>query len=248
MKTRSVLISISVPALLLLVAAGCGGGSTSGGETSAPEVSSQAAPAETAGPARVSVSGDLIKVSGSEGGRAKLDLKEGGYLVNYRYRGYGLKLEQQSAIGAMNIIPGGQYAGSDGWTEFTDLMRSRTAGEQEFIVTATEPYEVEFEKLPLTVPSDSVPVTYTGHGLRVVGPFSLQGGNASFKVECPDFHRAGFVVELLDGNTAASQDMMILGSGNSINESKAFKVVSAGTYLLRISANSKAEWSMVVSQ
>jgi hypothetical protein len=248
MNTRSFEMFLLVPALLLALS--CGGGSGQNGEagSTAPAVADESLPAGASGPARVSVSGDTIKVSGSEGGRARLDLKEGGYLVKYRYRGYGLKLEQQSAIGAMNIMPGGQYAGIDGWTQFSDLMRSRNAGEQEFLVTAAEPYEVEFQKLPLAAEPDALPATYRDHGLKVVGPFSLKVGNAVIMVECPDFNRAGFVVELLDASNGAEQGLMILGSGNSISESKSFKVPSAGQYLLKVSANSKAEWTVGVSQ
>jgi len=242
---------VVLAALSLAAGNGCSGPDSSSPGTSdanSTPPTATAAVAPSGAPPKAVVSGENIKISGSGSGAVKIAARQGGYLVNYRYKGFGLKLEAQSAFGAMNVIPGGQYAGPDGWTQFTDLTSFSSSGEQEYKVTATEPYEIEFVKLPVAQGADVLPKTYNGKGLKVVGPLSLKAGPASYKVSCPDLKMAGFVAELFDGASGQSKGMISLGTGAGVNETKKLDAPAAGNYLIKVNANGKAEWTIEVSQ
>lgn len=199
-------------------------------------------------PPKVTTSGTTIKISGSESGDAKLAVQEGGYLIKYRYKGGGLKMETNSALGVLNIVPGGQSAGGEGWTEFEDLTSFTGSGEQQYRITAKEPFEIQFEKLPLPSPPDVPPERYSGSGLRVIGPLKLKAGTTSFRVNCPDLKQAGFIAELFDARTAQNKGIISLGTGTRVVEAKKVQVPSAGDYLLRINANGRSEWTIEVAQ
>lgn len=250
MRARTV-VSVLLWAVPLL---GCG----STGNQSTPPVTpppkgqpvTAAAPPRDAGGVlpKVTRSPGGINISGSRSGSVKVPGQQGGYLIKYRYKGNDLKLETNSALGVLNIIPGGQSAGSDGWTEFEDLTSFTQAGEQPYQITASQPFEIQFVKLPLPDNPDIPPKSYDGKGLKVVGPFSLKAGSASFKVSCPDLRHAGFIAELYDGTTAANKGMIALGTGASVAETKKLQVPAAGNYLIKINANGRSEWTIGVTQ
>ncbi|RPJ86461.1 MAG: hypothetical protein EHM18_06115 [Acidobacteria bacterium] len=250
MKTRTVIIIILIAALPLLVGNGCTGNQESSAVTAQPGVQTvgkQAAQAGGGAPTVTTAPGN-VKISGSQSGSVKIPAEQGGYLIKYRHKGFGLKLELNSPMGLINMVPGGQYAGSDGWAEFDDLTSFREAGEQEYQITATEPFEIQFVKLPGADAPDTPPKTYSGHGLKVVGPFSLKAGSASFKVNCPDLKQAGFVAEMYDGATGQNRGMIALGTSASVAETKKLQVPSAGNYLVKVNANGRADWTIEISQ
>lgn len=203
---------------------------------------------QTSSPPTVAVAEGNATISGSQSGSVKVAMQQGGYLIKYRYKGYGLKLEINSPLGSMSMIPGGQSPGSDGWSQFDDLTSFASAGEQQYQITATEPYEIQFLKLPLTASPDPLPKIYSGSGLKVVGPFSLKAGSASFKVTCPDLKQAGFIAELYDAAKAQNKGMIALGTSASVAETKKLQIAAAGDHLIKIAANGRAEWTIEVSQ
>ncbi|RPJ60716.1 MAG: hypothetical protein EHM23_09475 [Acidobacteria bacterium] len=251
MKTNTVFITILLVALSLLVGNGCTGNQETSAVTTQPgvrTVGKQAAGQAGGGAPTVTTAPGNIKISGSQSGSVKVPAEQGGYLIKYRHKGFGLKLELNSPMGPMNMVPGGQYAGSDGWAVFEDLTSFREAGEQQYQITATEPFEIQFVKLPGDDAPDAPPKTYSGNGLKVVGPFSLKAGSASFKVNCPDLKQAGFVAELYDATTGQNKGMIALGTSASVAETKKLQVPSAGDYLVKVNANGRAEWTIEVSQ
>ncbi len=251
LKARALTTRVLLAVLPLLVGYGCTDKPNSPAVTPQAEgqgIATTAAVPAGGGVPKVAASPGSIKISGSQSGTVKMPVQQGGYLIKYRYKGNGLKLEMDSALGALDMIPGGQSAGSDGWTEFDDLTSFRDTGEQQYRITATDPFEIQFVKLPIQDAPDIPPKSYNGNGLRIIGPFSLKAGSASFKVTCPDLKRAGFVAELYDGATAQTQGMIALGTGASVAETKKLPVPSAGNYLVKVNANGKSEWAMEISQ
>lgn len=249
MKARTIVVVIFA-ALALLAEYSCTGQQNS--QTAEPQTKEQAvataAAKPTASPPTVAVSEDTVTISGSQSGTVNVPLQQGGHLIKYRYKGYGLKLETSSPLGSLSMIPGGQSPGSDGWTEFEDLTSFASSGEQLYQITATEPYEIQFLKLPLPASPDSLPKTYNGSGLQVLGPFSLKAGSATFKVACPDLKQAGFIAELYDAEAARNKGMIALGTSASVAETKKLQVTAAGDYLVKVSANGRADWTIEVSQ
>lgn len=189
-----------------------------------------------------------FKITGSESGTVSVPAKQGGYLIKFRYKGSGLKLEVDSALGPLNMIPAGQTAGSDGWSEFEDLTSFTENGKQQYRITATEPFEIEFRGLPLPVSADPLPRSFSGSGLKVLGPLSLKAGSALFKVSCPDLRQAGFIAELYDARTAQNKGVIALGTGTGVAETKKLQLPGAGDYLIKINANGRSEWTIEVSQ
>jgi len=247
LKTLRNLFAVLIVTLYLT--GGCSGPG-SGGEKASNSKAGQTVTvqADQAGtPPQLVISGDTIKISGSKSGEVTFPAKQGGYLINYRYKGDGLKLEAESPLGKMNLVPGSQLPGADGWTAFTDLTSFFNSGDQSYQVTATEPYEIEFVKLPLSRAADPLPKTYSGKGMTVIGPFSLKAGSVSFKVTCPDLKMAGFIAELYDDN-GKSKGMIAMGTGPSVDETKKLEVPSSGAYLTKVTANSQAEWTIEVTQ
>jgi len=251
LKTRASILGLILAALPWLAGYGCAGNHDT--PAAKPQTKGQAvARVATGQPAdatpKVTASQGKITISGSKSGSVKAPAQPGGYLIKYRYKGQGLKLEAESAFGMLSMIPGGQAAGSDGWTQFDDLTAFAAAGEQQYRITASEPFEIQFVKLPFSGTPDIPPKSYSGSGLMVVGPVLLKAGSASFKVTCPDLKQAGFIAELYDGTTAQNKGMIALGTGASVAETKKLQVASAGNYMVKINANGRSEWTLEVTQ
>ncbi|MFB3902203.1 MAG: hypothetical protein ACE15E_02015 [Acidobacteriota bacterium] len=245
------IVRIVSAGLSLLVGYSCADNQTSPGVEPSPQAQAGAkiAPAQAGGGApKLATSQTGVTVTGSQSGSVTVPAEKGGYLIRYRYKGYGLKLEVQSVLGTLNMIPGGQSPGSDGWTRFDDLTSFNSTADQQYQLTASEPFEIEFVRLPLRASPDTPPRSYSGRGLKVVGPVSLKAGSASFKVSCPDLKQAGFVAELYDGRTAQNKGIIALGTGAKVDETKKLQVPSAGDYLLKVNANGRADWAIEVTQ
>jgi len=251
LKARTVVTKVLLATLPLLVMFGCKHQENSPAaapQTKGPAAATVATAKAVSAVPKVIASQGGIKISGSQSGSVKVPAKQGGYLVKFRYKGYGLKLEVDSALGPLNLIPGGQVAASDGWIECEDLTSLTGNGEQEYRITATDPFEIEFVHLPLPVSADPLPQSYSGTGLKVVGPISLKAGSTAFKVSCPDLKQAGFIAELYDGRTAQNKGIIALGTGTKVAETKRLQLPAAGDYLVKINANGRSDWTIEVSQ
>ncbi len=251
MKARTIVTEVVLAALPLLVVFGCKNHQNSPAvtpQTKGPAVAALATGKEVSTVPKVIASQGSIKISGSQSGRVNVPAKKGGYLIKFRYKGQGLKLEVDSVLGALNMIPDGRAPGSDGWTEFEDLTSFTNNGEQQYRIVASMPYEIQFVQLPLPVSTDPLPQSYSGTGLKVIGPVSLKAGSASFKVSCPDLKQAGFIAELYDGRTAQNKGIIALGTGTKVAETKKLQLPAAGDYLVRINAHGRSDWIIEVSQ
>ncbi len=251
LERRTVISGFLLAALPLLAGYGCRGKQDSPAVTpkaKGPALATTAAGQAGAALPKVTTSGSTIKISGSRSGDAKVAVEEGGYLIRYRYKGASLKMEVSSAFGALNMIPSGQSAGPDGWTELADLTSFSRARKQQYRITAQEPFEIQFVKLPLPTSPDLPPKTYSESGLKLVGPLSLKTGSATFRVNCPNLRQAGFIAELYDARTAQNKGIIALGTGTRVAETKKLQLASAGDYLIKVNANGRSEWTIEVEQ
>jgi hypothetical protein len=251
-KTRTIIRTGFLTVLLLLLGHACTGDHNSPAATRRAKAQANAkavaSKMESLVPKVVTTPLGDIKITGSQSGTVRVPAKQGGYLIKSRYKGSGLKLEVDSAIGKLNIIPRGQTPDSSGWTEFEDLTSVTGNGEQQYRITAAEPFEIEFRQLPLPVSTDRLPRSYSGSGLKVLGPVSLKAGSALFKVSCPDLRQAGFIAELYDARTARNKGIIALGTGTRVVEAKKLKLPGAGDYLVKINADGRSEWTIEISQ
>ena len=225
---------------------------TTGGEVTAVPTAGSSPGTVATGAPKATVDGDNVKIAGSKDGNVTVNLKKGGYIIEYKYQGNSFDMKVNSFIGAMRIVPGGQYAGADGWTVFSTVQKFTNDDGTEFIITATDPYEVNFKRLPLSTSADVVPKTYTGTGEMVVGPMTLKAGSASFKISAPDLNKAGFSVKLLDATTGDSVATITPSRAemeSNILDMTVTKTIEAdGNYLMDVGANGATAWTIDVSQ
>ena len=259
MKKTLAIIAIALVLILATALSGCTTPSTvtatatppAGGEvTIAPTAGSSPVTGATGAP-KVTVEGDNVKIAGSQGGNLTVNLKKGGYIMDYKFKG-DFDMKVNSFIGAMRIVPGGQYPGADGWTAFTTVQKFTNDDATEFIIEATEPYEVNFKRLPLSTSADVVPKTYTGTGEKVVGPLTLKAGSVSFKISVPDLNQAGFSVKLIDATTGDSVGIITPSraemESNKLDMTITKTLDADGNYLMDVGANGATAWTIDVSQ
>lgn len=222
---------------------------TAGGDVT-PAPTTSGTTTVTGGAPTVTYDGDNFKITGSQNGNVKANIKEGGYLIEFKHKGYSFYLYSMTG-GKSQLNPGGQYPdATTGWAEFEKVQRFYSGGEMEFSVEAKDQYEITFTKLPMSATADTLPKTYSEKGLKVVGPMSLKEGQVNLKISAPDLNQAGFTVEFLDATTGASEAYS-LPSGiesNKIDTTLPLTIDTAGDYLLQVSANGKTEWTIDVSQ
>lgn len=258
MKKAIAIITIVAALILGAAMSGCTTTNT-GGATATPSTVGEVTATPTAGGSTVTgatgapkatVDGDNLKIAGSQSGNVKVNLKKGGYIMEYKYQGYSFDMAVNSVFGSTRIVPGGQYPGADGWTVFSTVQKFTNDDETEFIITATEPYEINFKKLPLSTTAEVVPMTYSGKGMMVMGPMSLKAGSASFKISAPDLNKAGFSVELFDATTGDSGAFTVPAgvNDNKIDTTVPMTVDADGNYMMKVSANGDAAWTIDVSQ
>ena len=143
----------------------------------------------------------------------------------------------------------------DGWIS-QDGIWDHLDGIWKWRVKATGEYKIVFVKLPLKVTPASLPVTYNSAGKDVIGPFHLSG-STTFTITCPDAKLSGFTAELFDaaGEEIIEKNFNILDvinidkDGKQINNySKVItKDLTEGNYLMRVSANENASWTVKVN-
>lgn len=222
---------------------------TPGGEAT-PAPTTSGTTTVTGGAPTVTYDGDNFKITGSQNGNLKANIKKGGYIIEYKHKGYNFKFNSMTG-GKMQLNPGGQYPdATTGWAQFSTVEKFYSEGELEFSVEAGDEYEINFKKLPLSASADSVPKTYTGKGLKVVGPMSLKAGQVNLKISAPDLNNAGFTVDLVDATTGTSGAFSVPTGieNNKIDTTLPLTIDTAGDYLLEVSANGNTEWTVEVSQ
>ncbi|WP_424357462.1 hypothetical protein [Methanocella sp. MCL-LM] len=249
--TRKVILTLAVLAAIIVATTLSGCTTTT---TTTPTAGGEATPAPTTsgtttvtgGAPTVTYDGDNFKIAGSKGGSVKANIKEGGYLIEYKHKGYSFTFK----MGTSTLNPGGQYPdATTGWAEFEKVQRFYSGGEMEFSVEAKDQYEITFTKLPMSATADTLPKTYSDKGLKVVGPMSLKEGQVNLKISAPDLKQAGFTVELYDGTTGVSEARAVpAGNANNFDGTVPLTIDADGTYLLEVSANGQAEWTIEVSQ
>jgi hypothetical protein len=203
---------------------------------------------------------DSILITGCSDFETSLIFITGGYLLSMSektdnsltafevYQTAFSTYQNVRAYSASALRPDGWYSQDGIWEHLEGVWKWR--------VKATDSYRIIFTKLPLSKTPASLPVTYNSAGRSVIGPFRLSG-STTFTITCPDAKLAGFTAELFDAtgaeileNYANILDVINIDANNNQinNYSKVItKQLSEGNYLMRVSANKNATWTVSIN-
>ena len=205
---------------------------------------------------------DSIIITGCSDFEPALTFSTGGYIITMSEEVYGSLTSFDIYQKNLNSYMGAKASSasslrSDGWYSQSSIW-TRIAGNWTWRAIATGSYKVTFAHLPLNVTPATLPVTYNSAGCTVLGPVHLSG-STTFTVSCPDAKLAGFTADLIDGNTGEGVlntnyfnilDIINIDENrkqiNNYNKIVTVKLTE-GNYLIEVSANNEATWSIKIN-
>lgn len=208
-----------------------------------PTATGTATPATPATPAGVTTKDGVTTITGSGDQTVTVNSVEGGYLLRYKYKN-DLEITHKASSGMSVPLfsSAGAAMGSDGYYTMSRVEHWYSDDTETIEIKANGPYIIEMIQLPHGTPA-SVPQTYTGSGWNVVGPFTLNAGQATFDVNIDNLV-GGLMVSLKDAKTGSQAASIATMSGGV----KTVDIQEAGDYYVEVNTNKAVDWTVTVTQ
>lgn len=206
-----------------------------------PTVTGTATPAVPAG---VTTENGVTTITGSGDQTVQVQMKEGGYLLRYKYKNdFDITHTSSSGMSVPLFSSAGAAMDSSGYNTMSRVEHWYSDDTETVKIEANGPYIVEIIQLPHGTAA-STPQTYTGSGWRAVGPFTLNAGQAMFDIGAPSLGTYGFMVSLKDGTTGSQTNSIATMSTGT----KTVDIAEAGEYYIEVNTNKAVEWEITVTQ
>lgn len=206
-----------------------------------PTVTGTATPATPAG---VTTEDGVTTITGSGDQTVQVEMKEGGYLLVYKYKkDFDITHTSSSGISVPLFTSAASAIGSDGYYAMSRVEHWYSDDTETVKITANGPYIVEIIQLPHG-DAASLPQTYAGSGWQAVGPFNLKAGQATVDISAPNLGTYGFMVHLVDAATGSETNSIATMETGT----KTVNVEGAGAYYVEVNTNKAVEWTVTVTQ